>query len=69
MFCFHRWRQAGQADGWSVGQPFSHTEGISFLGHWLGGVRCATSQFDLDLTFDLSVATLTLKIWSVAISL
>ena len=28
------------------------------------GCRCATSQYDLDLTFDLAVVTLSLKILS-----
>ena len=32
--------------------------------HWLGGYRCATLLYDLDLTFDLAVVTLTYKILS-----
>ena len=31
------------------------------VGTLVGGCRCATSWFDLDLTFDLAVMTLTIK--------
>ena len=32
------------------------------VGTLVGGCRCATSCYDLDLTFDLAVVTLNLKI-------
>ena len=34
------------------------------VGTWARGCRCATSWFDLDLTFDLAIVTLTYKILS-----
>ena len=36
----------------------------TWLGHWLGFVRCATSWCNFYLTFDLAVVTLTYKIFS-----
>ena len=39
--------------------------GSSYLaGTLVGGCRCATSWSDLDLTFDLAIVTLSLKILS-----
>ena len=54
--CFHPWRPTG----WAFGQAGSGK--IYLVGTLVRGCRCAMSSFDLDLTFNLDVGTLTLKI-------
>ena len=57
--------------GWAGGQReivcpgcISETVSSYLAGTLVGGCRCATSSSDLDLTFDLAIVTLSLKILS-----
>ena len=60
----HGVRMRGRAAGNSLSGLYLRNQVHTWQGHWLGGCRCATSWSELDLTFDLAIATLSLKILS-----
>ena len=53
-----------QMGGWAVGKSLSGLYLRTMVGTLVQGCGCATSWYDLDLTFDLAVVTLTFNILS-----